>query len=193
MSTPTSAAVQSILHHCDGYEWTTMGFGMIRTYLDEAKRWRLNVWDDRLVVPNVSTIHDHPWSFTSYILAGTLNNRIFGFQGTSRTPMTHHYHAIKTGEGGGPVEAPNSCRLIERSKLIYRAGSQYMQALDVIHETSYERGTVTLNDRTPPTQAYTARVFWPVGQAWVDAMPRKATDSEIYGAVDAALALFNKG
>lgn len=192
MTTPASAAVRSILEHCDSYTWTTMGFGMIRTYLDPAKQWRLNIWDDRLQVPNVSTIHDHPWSFTSYVFCGSLNNTIYDVFTHSRTPMTHAYHSIKTGEGGGPVEKPNHCRLLAHPKLIYRAGSQYSQVLDVVHETSYERGTVTLNDRTPPTETYTARVFWPLGQEWVDAEPRRATPREVADAVEAALGLFKR-
>lgn len=56
-----------------------------------------------------------------------------------------------------------------------------------MHETKYARGTVTLNDRTPPTKAYTARVFWPAGTEWVDAMPRRATKQEVLDAVSAAL------
>lgn len=195
MNIAAAAAIESILHHCDDYEWTTMGFGMIRTYLDSDKRFRLNVWDDRLQVANVSTVHDHPWSFTSWIFAGTLNNTIFDVHELGRVTRmrpTHAFHYIKTGEGGGPVEAPQCAVLKPRPKLIYRPGSEYSQVLDQVHETLYERGTVTLNDRSTPTESYTARVFWPYGTEWIDAMPRKATGVEIANAVEAALALFER-
>lgn len=34
------AFTRSVLENAGHYKWTTMGFGMIRTYLDHAKRWR---------------------------------------------------------------------------------------------------------------------------------------------------------
>lgn len=108
---PTIAFARSVLEHADSYDWTTMGFGMIRTYLDVDKQWRLNVWDDRLQVPGVSTIHDHPWSFTSFICAGCLNNRRYTVADYA-AEVTHLYHRIKTGEGGGPVEEPLRAHLV---------------------------------------------------------------------------------
>lgn len=177
------AAVSAILDHPQSFSWTTQGFGMIRTYLDSGKRWRLNIWDDRLAIPNVSLIHDHPWSFRSFIIAGRLTNQRYRI--VAGDP-THQFHSILTGEGGGPVETPSFCRLEKTVTEVFGPGETYAQSLDQIHETSYLRGTITLNDRTPPTKTHTARVFWPVGQPWVDAMPRTATNDEVINAIDAA-------
>jgi len=193
MELPTAATVRTILEHYEDHTWTTMGFGMIRTYLDEAKRWRLNVWDDRLQVPNVSTIHDHPWSFTSYCYAGLLTNRVFIVHSPVKDELaTHEWHRIKTGEGGGPVEEPQLAMLSPLRPEFYPPGHSYHQNLDVVHETQFERGTVTLNDRSEPTEAYTARVFWPKGTEWVDAMPRPATPHEVMEAVAVALHNFDR-
>src|SRR5258708_2352757 len=74
----TAAAVRSILEYPNGgREWSVQGFGMLRTYLDEQHTYRLNIWTDELASPGVSLIHDHPWHFHSWILAGKLTNEIF--------------------------------------------------------------------------------------------------------------------
>lgn len=185
---PTEIVIRSVLERAGTYRWTTMGFGMIRTYLDDAKRWRLTVWDDRLQVPGVSTIHDHPWSFTSHVICGTLINQRYRCE-FAEGVASHQFHRIKTGEGGGPVEHAVDCLLRPRLCNTWQAGQSYRQELREVHETLYDRGTVTLNDRTPPTKEHTARVFWPKGQQWVDAMPRSATHKEIVQATQAALEL----
>lgn len=180
----------SALVRWNTFEWTTQGFGMIRTYLDTAKRWRLNIWDDRLMVPNVSLIHDHPWSFTSYVIAGELTNRRYGVRETAPArgeDATHHWHHIITGEGGGKHSPVHDCLLIKHKKEVYGPSSIYSQSLDEVHKTNYTRGTVTINDRTPATKDHTARVFWPVGTEWVDAEPRIARSDEVNAAVGAAL------
>ena len=163
--------------------WSYQGFGMLRCYLDPQKRWRLNYWLPSIAVPNVSVIHDHPWSFTSYILRGQLMNIRYSMvpveAPTPPASKRFAYHEIITGEGGGPVATPKDCRLIEIERTIYTQGDVYSQVLDEIHETSALEGTITLNDRSQPTQAHTARVFWPYGTSWVDAVPRAATAEEL--------------
>jgi predicted dehydrogenase len=163
---------------------------MIRTYLGESKRFRLNIWDDRLRTnPPASTIHDHPWDFTSYIISGRLLNIAYYVVevDTNDETSTHQYFRIKTGEGGGPTEDPKFARLTFACAQLYSEGDDYYQSKECVHETQYDRGTVTLNDRSPPTAEYTARVFWPRGQSWVDAVPRPATNAEIKQAVESAL------
>ena len=59
-------------------KWTVQGFGFLRTYFgppDAPKKFRLNLWDSDFTIPNVSTIHDHPWSFKSIIVAGDFYNQ----------------------------------------------------------------------------------------------------------------------
>lgn len=48
-------------------------------------------------------------------------------------------------------------------------------------QTLFEDGTVTLNERIGDTEH--ARVFWPYGTDWVDAIPRPATREEVSDAV----------
>ena len=158
---------------------------MLRTYLDGNKRWRLNVWDDRLRVRDVSIIHDHPWSFVSYVFSGGIRNQRYYVRDDG--DMTHCYHQIVTGEEGGPLPQKFMCGLVKWQAEVYRAGQGYSQHLEEVHDTHATRGTVTLNDRTPPTTAHTARVFWPIGTEWVDAKPRRATPREIQETLEYAL------
>lgn len=166
--------------------WTVQGFGMIRTYLDDEKRWRLNVWDEALKVPNVSEIHDHPWDFQSWVLCGRLVNTRFTRAGVEDPLSLPYQHVeIKTGEGGGPTGPVDVVRLFPNKPENYEAGEGYRQNLNEIHITKARSGTVTLNDRTPPTLEYTANIYWPRGP-WVNAEPRPATKAEVFNAVSLA-------
>lgn len=183
------AMTGALLRNWSGNYWTTMGFGMIRTYLDPAKRFRFNIWDDRLEVTNVSRIHNHPWGFTSYILAGSITNyRYIIAEGRP----THDAVQIVTGEEGGMRKHLPPVRLVQASRLECRRGGWYHQEASELHETDYQRGTVSINDRTEPSADHTATVLFPVGGSWVDAKPREATKTEIYAAVTAAQELFKK-
>lgn len=180
---------QAFLQSYKDHVWTTMGFGMIRTYLDQDKRFRLNIWDSRLAILNVSTIHNHPWSFTSHVLCGLIKNQKYKHlcDTESLKDATHEYHAIKTGEEGGPVETPKPCYLQNQSCYDYGRGKFYYQSAEEVHQTFADTGTVTLNDRSAPSEAHTASVYWKVGTFWVDAKPRLATPYEVERAVESAL------
>lgn len=180
-----SAALQD-----DRREWTAQGFGFLRTYFgpaDAPKKFRLNLWNHRFGVPNVSTIHDHPWDLTSLIVAGqTLNQRYRMFAARSGPrPMigpTHDFTTIKTGVGGGLEKSEIGYCTLEKYPLeSYHPGDSYKQHAEEIHETKFLDGTVTLNERIGDTEH--ARVFWPAGTEWVDAIPRPATRDEVADAV----------
>lgn len=186
MTAPEQALTRGLLERADQFSWTVQGFGMTRTYLDrDDQRWRLNIWDDRLQTPDVSLVHDHPWSFVSHIICGRIVNQRYDFEEAGR--MTHLYKKIVTGESSRDASEPRLCRLVPRRQEVYTAGTTYSQRLNEVHETKAQRGTVTLNDRTAPTVEYTARVFWPDGYPWTAAKPRPATWSEVEMVVTEAL------
>lgn len=181
------AMARTILTRAHTYQWTVQGFGFLRTYLgwgDNPKRFRLNVWDPSLSVPNVSVIHDHPWSFDSYVLSGAFRNVRYTedhFSGDEYTYMT-----IKTGEGGQPIRSTeSSIRLRPLATEHYAPGDIYHQDADEIHHSEFDAGTVTLNDRTGDTEH--ARVFWPAGGPWVDAKPHVASGEIVERITDFAL------
>lgn len=157
---------------------TVQGFGMLRTYLDADKVWRLNVWHASIAVPNVSTIHDHPWDFQSLVVAGTFRNLRYYPARHPEDGVPHSHMRIKTGEGGGPAGDPMTTRLVAGPTEIYRAGTVYRQRAEEIHESGYADGTVTLNERRRRPDGEHANVFWREGH-WVDAEPRQATWDEV--------------
>ncbi len=172
--------------------WSVQGFGMLRTYFgppSNPKRFRLNLWSSRLAVPNVSTIHDHPWDFESIIVCGGFENQRFKMEWEPPSVFpnpTHAFTTIKTGAGGGMEKSPvQPCVLLPYATEHYFPGDTYAHKADEIHETRYQDNCITLNDRTGDTQH--ARVFWPWGTEWVDAEPRDVSSEFVYHIVQNTL------
>ena len=183
------ASIKHMLYYPEIFDdWTVQGFGMMRCYIPGpvyAKQFRLNIWDESLAVPNVSTIHDHPWHFKSWIINGEFRNVRFvedHFHGAS-----FEYRVIKTGEQGGEQGPRLRMNLRPLEFETYTGGDTYEQRANEIHRSLPARGTVTLNERTRVGDGEHARVFWPAGEEWVDAKPRKATVDEICSTVALAL------
>lgn len=199
----TKAFVHNILSNYGDHHWTVQGFGFLRMYFgphENPKRYRLNLWDSSFTVPGVSTIHDHPWHFTSLIIAGCFCNQRFDMMVLPPVdysdpnspleggPATHTFTTIRTGEGGGMEQSGiDYCRLTRRKPELYFAGDTYHQDANEVHETLFEDGSVTLNERTPLPDGDHARVFWPYGESWVDAEPRPARPEELTAAITPCL------
>lgn len=179
-------------------DWTVQGFGFMR--LRVAANVRLHIWDSRLRTPGVSDIHDHTqWAFTSWIVAGQLINTRYticepiidgsgiAIDGAQRVNMA----TLKCGIGGGMHNsgAPEVVHLLAGAPELYTPGMSYRQEPDEIHRTHAADGTVTLilQERRDTD---TARVFWPDGSRWGDAIPRQATRDEIDDVGGFALACF---
>lgn len=158
----------------DANQWSLQGMGMFRLYLSEQVR--LHVWDTRFTVPNVSTIHTHPWDFESLVICGKIENKIYvQVDGEN----THMRQKLLCGTGGGLVESPIECRLWMGDSREYRSSDRYYERADIIHESVPEDGTITLVTRFFQEDKDHAYVFWPTGQEWVSAEPRPATTEEI--------------
>lgn len=173
--------IEDALRNSDRYDWSLQGFGMLRAYVgpeSNPSKFRLNVWSQRFAVPEVSTIHDHPWHFESVIVAGAFCNVRYT-ENKNRVGYTHDSMLIIPGPDGGPVkQAVESTHLTAQTPELYSVGDVYCQFADEIHQSIPYEGTVTLNDRTRTGGEDRARVFWKHGQKWVDAKPRPATREE---------------
>lgn len=197
MSDPTvpfgllRATVKSILEHGLDHEWSVQGFGMLRTYLDAEKRYRLNLWDSAFAVPNVSIIHTHPWDFRSWIASGEFTN--IRYSQVDYDPGLPPYNAmlLTPGDQGGPITRLPNVFLVPNRPENFTAGGTYAQRSQEIHASYYTDGTVTINDRTGRGPKDEAIVYWMHG-SWVDAKPRNATFIEIQDACGRALALFEE-
>lgn len=187
----TTALVQSVLRSWRAYEWTVQGFGFVRTKIADVGR--IHVWDSRLTVPLVSTIHTHPWALRSTIISGELINCRFLFDTESkldRAELPYMRSRLKTGEGGGLVGEPEALFLLPKVPEIYTAGESYNQHRDEIHRTIAQDGTVTLleRDQGPPLEE--AFTYWPQGGAWVSAEPKPVEPWQLEMVIKHALALW---
>jgi hypothetical protein len=180
MTTVTDDFVQSVrnlLDHPYHKEWSIQGFGMLRTYLDDDHIKRLHIWDPDSAVADVSTIHDHPWDFTSEIISGGMGNVLYLPDEYDGSPCFSA--KIRCGVGGGLVEEPRQLKLWRKSSIYYPAGHGYSMHAEQLHESFPTPGCVSVINRTfRPDNTEFATVCWRTGD-WVSAEPRPATDAEI--------------
>lgn len=195
---PTRALARSILEEAvkrpSERGWTLQGFGMLRAYL--ADDMRLHVWCPDLAVRGVSTIHDHPWRFSSFVVAGVVENFRYEIEGggpledesprLSQGWMPYMVRRIKPGEGLQVLaeDAPVWIRRLGLERV--RAGAWYFQEPDEVHESRPAPGTVTLIQRQRVGEDV-ARTFYPRGGSWVSGEPRRATDAEVVHACQGAI------
>jgi hypothetical protein len=158
-------------------DWTVQGFGFLRLRISDTLR--LHVWDSRLRQAGVSDIHDHAqWAFTSTVLSGRIVN--VRFAEVRKSGFPHMMQTIKCGVGGGVMFGvePEEVMLAASDPELYIAGTSYHQEPDEIHQSLPTDGTVTIIEQTR-REVDTARVFWPKGTKWGDAIPRQASRSEV--------------
>ncbi len=175
--------VRQILERAQHYEWSLQGFGMLRCYLSPSVR--MHVWSEKHAVPNVSTIHDHPWDFESVVVCGSILDTTY--HEFKIGPATHHESRILCGVGGGEVGEKRNVTLSIASRRTYAPGTSYYRSAEGLHESKPGPGTVTIISRTARTDPDHARVFYPLGTDWVSAEPRPATPQEVKDIVAEAL------
>lgn len=180
-----------------GREWRAHGIGMLRTYLDEARLVRLNLWHHDLVNPHISTMHTHPWTLRSEVVAGKLTNI--------------RWERVRPGDPGaqpwvedripcGNVSQPEFALKGEAKTVYLRPfppevilpGSFYSQQPDEIHTTQFLDGTATVMTRDRGDGVTEASVFWPLGDQWGDAT-RDTTADEIARICTSALMRLDVG
>lgn len=171
--------LHDILTNPMDFHWRSHGIGMLRTYLDPAtKNWRLNLWHGRLLNPGISTMHTHPWSFGSYIIAGRLTNtrwiRSSVMERRAKLFMEAIIpcgdHAPNQHDAGPLIEGePRSVYLEAQDPETYTQGHFYVQEPEEIHTTLARDGTITVMHRSDPVSDGRASVFWPHNTPWGDA------------------------
>lgn len=187
-----TALTKALLENPLNREWSIQGLGMLRTYLDDDHRIRLHVWTTAHAEHvKASDLHTHPWDFHSDVVAGIVTNIRY-------LPLPEGEHGeliinaaqwqqqmIRCGEGGGLVGDPEIVWLAESAPERYGSSSRvlrpsgYEQRAEEIHRSSPEDGTVTIITRKFNSDTEHAHVYFPVGEEWISAEPRPATDEEI--------------
>lgn len=200
--------VKAILKSPTDLEWSVSGLGMMRTYLSDEVR--LHIWDQRLRVPRVSPIHDHPWGLKSQVVAGTLRQNRFilkarkewqpektayGWTYIAGSYIPDNAEAVEEvwgaqivcGEKAYVTVQPKEFQLYRLPLEIFREGDVYSQQKEEIHETIPEMGSVTIITRSFAPDREKANIYWRGDKEWVDAKPRSATMDEIVDVTKYAL------
>jgi len=181
-SSPSNVLVRRILEHAADYPWTMQDIGLLGLRLDDKREYRLHVWDasDGGGDP---PIHDHPFDFTSTVIAGEMTNTRYEEDSAGVEYRRERYrlpneHARRT----------DTVRLSGTATTI-TAGNDYSQLARELHDSRQLPGTVTIirrsfNDVSELTVCSRGEA------AWVSGRSRSATPDEVKRITAMALELF---
>jgi hypothetical protein len=174
------------LRHWESREWTAQGLGMLRCYV--TRELMIHVWDSRLRNPGVSDVHDHPFDFTSLVVAGRITNQKYEKYESGLTPDdSMNYKEVEIQCGVGNPSPPRDVILLRLGlPEVIRGGQSYSQRASKVHHSLAEDGTITLVSRKFTGDGETARVYYQTPE-WVTAVPRPATREEVQAVVGGAL------
>ena len=189
MADLTKLAIKQVLETATAHKWSLQGMGMFRLYL--SREVRLHVWDGRFTVERVSTLHTHPWDFTSHVLSGCLTDRKFKLwdsaTATGAAVPNYYEQKIVCGPGGGVAGEKTPVHLSTAGDSTYHAGHTYSHAAADVHETVFKSGTVTLLERVFGKDTEHAMVYFRLDREWVSAEPRDAKPEEVEAMARVAL------
>lgn len=179
-----------------GRVWRAHGIGMLRTYLDDARLVRLNLWHSSLVVPGISTMHTHPWSLHSEVVVGRIiNTRWERVRPSDPFSIAYVEDRIPCGAvPDGEFALKGEAKTVYLRAVLHEdmtAGMSYSQKPEEIHTSAFLDGTATVMKRDRADGITEASVFWPLGTLWGDAT-RDVTADEIVRICSISLALMDR-
>jgi hypothetical protein len=130
------ALVLTMLHHAEDFPWRMQDIGLMSLRLDDRREHRLHVWDPS-DWPGEQPIHDHPYDFTSSIIAGEMTNIRY-----EEDPAGDEYVRFRFSPGAEDERRPDAVRL-SSTATTFIEGDQYQQRADELHASWQEPGTVT--------------------------------------------------
>jgi hypothetical protein len=162
---------RTILEQGADHPWTMQGIGLMALRLDDQRIHRLHVWDPERSVGE-PPIHDHPYDFTSIVVAGTLTNTRYTEDSTGDTYRRERYSL--------PVESTRRTDHVNLvgTSTVHGAGARYHQLAHELHDSRQVAGTVTIircvwHDPAELTVCLRPEAPWVSGQS------RPATASEV--------------
>ena len=127
----SKALVLTILQHAEDFPWRVQDIGLMSLRLDDRREYRLHVWDPSNCVEE-PPIHDHPYDFTSTIIAGEMTNTRY-----EEDPAGDEYVRFRFPPGAEGERWSDSVRL-SSTATIFSGGDQYHQ---IAHRAPRELAT----------------------------------------------------
>ncbi len=132
----SKALVRTMLEHAEEFPWRMQDIGLMGLRLDDRREYRLHVWDPSCVIGELP-IHDHPYDFTSTIIAGGLTNTRY-----EKDSAGEEYVRFRYSPGAEDDRRFDAVRLSSTSST-FAEGDQYRQLAHELHASWQQPGTVT--------------------------------------------------
>jgi hypothetical protein len=178
----SKALVLTMLEHAEDFPWRIQEIGLMSLRLDDRREHRLHVWDPSYCVDE-PPIHDHPYDFTSTIIAGELTNIRY-----EEDTAGDHYARIRYSPGAEDERRSDAVRLSSKGTT-FSGGDHYSQPAHELHASWQQPGTVTAI-RCVWIDAPELTVCIRDESSWRSAQARDATSEEIKSFTAKALELF---
>jgi hypothetical protein len=177
------ALVRTILEHAEDYPWVMQEIGLLGLRLDDQREYRLHVWDPSSSVGE-PPIHDHPFDFTSTVVAGEMTNTRY-----QEDPLGVEYRRVRYTPPNEDVRRSDTVRL-SGVATTHTAGGQYHQLAHELHDSRQVPGTVTIIRRTFTRDASELTVCNRQETGWVSGQSRPAAPADVKRITATALELF---
>jgi hypothetical protein len=175
--------VRTMLEHAESYAWTMQDIGLLGLRLDEQREFRLHVWDPTYSLGE-PPIHDHPFDFTSTVIAGEMTNTRY-----EEDPGGEEYRRVRYRLPNEDDRRTDTVRLSGTATTL-TAGCQYSQLAHELHDSRQIPGTVTIIRRAfdeVPEVTVCSRAE----TEWISGRSRPATRDEVKQITAKALELFS--
>lgn len=176
------ALVLTLLRHAEELPWRMQDIGLMSLRLDDRRAFRLHVWDPGSDVGE-PPVHDHPYDFTSTIIAGELTNTRY-----REDPAGDEYVRFRYAPGAEDGRRSDTVRL-SSTATTFTVGHEYRQQAPELHASRQLPGTVTAI-RCEWVTAPELTVCLRHEGSWRSGLGRDATRPEIRRFAASALAWF---
>jgi hypothetical protein len=176
------ALVLAMLRHAEEFPWRMQDIGLMGLRLDDRREYRLHVWDPSSCIGE-PPIHDHPYDFTSTIVAGELTNARY-----EEDVAGEEYVRFRYSPGYEGDRRSDAFRL-SSTATTFTEGDQYRQQAHELHASRQQPGTVTAI-RCVWTEVPELTVCIRDESSWYSGQGRSATREEIKSFAAKALGWF---
>jgi hypothetical protein len=178
----SSPLIRTLLESAESLPWRMQDLGLMGLRLDDRREFRLHVWDPSRFEEELP-IHDHPYSFTSTVIAGELANTRYVEDDHGDEYVRFRYSP------GAEVQRRSDAVRLSAASTTFKEGERYAQLAHELHSSSQLPGTVTLI-RCSWLASSELTVCFRDKESWTSGVGRDATPEEIRSFAAKALEWF---